>query len=408
MTIRRQPEDFRVDECCDEAFLAALSQSDASPRAWAIYRLEKRSLTTHEAVAQLAKAMGVRAGLLLAPALKDKHAVTTQLAGVPRRAWNAAACEPPQLLESTQWRAEFLGWSQREPDVSILLGNRFAIVIRALSTHASARIDDRARHLADASDPQRLLFTNYFGDQRFGSARHGQGFAARALLDADPLRALQLLIAAPSRKDTTSFRTFTRLAASHWGAWQDLARTLPPRPEKRAVEALARGATPLEAFAQLPHSLQQLSLDAYQSFLWNAIARGLITSCVPDATRIEAEDDFGTMTFAPPVAIPPAVQAAELPMPRAGAHYEPWITPHMNRVLSAEGLTLAQLRAPKLPAAFATHSRPLLAAATAVTISPAERDEFASPRSPNRWKRTLHCSLPRGTFATVLLRALGE
>lgn len=422
MTLRRQPSDFVVDELPHPALLRALRPAPMPlvPGAHAdellVLRVAKQSLTTPEAIARVARALGAPAGQALHAGLKDKHAHTTQVVGVPVR---AIAHVPTEVdwQPAPGVRASVLGvvpgpW---KPD-EVSAGNRFTIVVRGLSAERAQRIDRHA-HALDAGSGE-LLFTNYFGDQRFGSARHGQGFAAPALIRGDFLEALRLLIASPARKDSGSQRDFTRLAASHWGEWTRLATELPPRPEKRAIEALASGQAPARAFAALPHLIQQMALDSFQSWLWNDTARRMLRSLAPASELFAAPDEFGELVFAPADAIVPAWRGLMVPPPHAGLapvldgareDAPPWRAA-MGEALEAQGVRAAMLTVPGLrrPSFADGPDRPLFARATGVVLGAIEPDELAAPRSPNRWRRTLTFELGRGSFATTLLRALGE
>jgi tRNA(Glu) U13 pseudouridine synthase TruD len=75
-------------------------------------------------------------------------------------------------------------------------------------------------------------------------------------------------------------------------------------------------------------------------------------------------------------------------------------------VLAAEGLTIDRLRIPGLRRpAFSEAARPLFAAASGATVTASEPDYLGRA---GRLKRTLRFNLPRGAYATVLLRALGQ
>ena len=52
--------------------------------------------------------------------------------------------------------------------------------------------------------------------------------------------------------------------------------------------------------------------------------------------------------------------------------------------------------------------RPVFCRADAFSGSEPVRDEFAAPKSPKRWAARVYFELPRGAYATVLLRALGQ
>lgn len=407
MTIRRQPSDFIVEEILGPIPVPG----DGDPHPIVVYRLTKQSLTTPEATQRLARSLGVPPGHVEHAGLKDKHAQTVQHVSV--RVNKGSGHAPPSTLIGPGWSAEVLGPRTRPLRAADILANRFTIVVRDLSAGASTEMDRRAAFLSAHAIKNTLVMVNYFGDQRFGSARHGQGFAATHLIAGEFDLALKLLIATPARKDSGVRRTFTRLCAAHWGDWSRLAAELPRCPDRRPIETLAAGGHAREAFAALPYSTQQLAVEAFQSHLWNALATRLIEGLPgtggPSGV-VRTDDPFGPMVFPAPSKIPELWLDLQLPMfaPETLLQ-EPW-REAAEAILTEHGLSLERLRIPGLRRpAFGDASRPLFARATGFSMSPPEPDELATGGPGRvRLKRTLRFDLPRGAYATVLLRALGQ
>jgi tRNA pseudouridine13 synthase len=249
---------------------------------------------------------------------------------------------------------------------------------------------------------------NYFGAQRFGSARHGQGWVARRLVEGDFEGALRLAIATPARRDAGRTRAFTRLASRAWGDWKRLARELPACPERRAIQTLARGGDFVAAFAALPPYLQAMYVEAHQSILWNEAARRVAWDICADAhTPLRSDDVFGELIFPPAAAVSPAWRAATMPLPAPGAKPEGPAAAALNAALEADGLSFAKLRIPGVRRPFyARGERGLFATAGAFNLGAPEPDE-GTPRA-GRLKRRLSFELARGAYATVVLRALGQ
>ncbi len=439
MIIRRQPEDFVVVERLTPEWLARVSARPLSGEACAVWRLTKTSLTTPEATARLARALGVSAGAVAHAGLKDKHGVTTQFVTAPARdaSGDAAALSGPGFT------AERVGWSRDMIDAKAIEANAFAILVRGLTRESSRETARRAEALRDpagysagaagASEAARLLVVNYFGDQRFGSARHGEGFAGRHLVRGEFEAALRLLIATPARKDSGARRTFTRLAVAGWEGreWKGLVAKLPACPERRAVEALAAGGAMKDAFAALPNMLQQMAVDAYQSWLWNKSAVRMareIAGMEPTGSTdfaepksvarvargtgdraILADDPFGAMVFpAWSMLAPSAVESwreVTIPMPESEMDSAGPGAAAMMSVLKDEGLSPADMRVPGLRRpTFGGAARRLLVEAREFALEAARADEFSAS---GRGARLVRFVLPRGAYATVVLRALG-
>ena len=80
-------------------------------------------------------------------------------------------------------------------------------------------------------------------------------------------------------------------------------------------------------------------------------------------------------------------------------------TYHAERVLQREEITLADLRVPGLDRPFFGEApRRFAVDATHASISPREPDDL----TPKRFKCEVRFDLPRGSYATVVLRALGQ
>lgn len=408
MTIRRQPSDFRVEERLETAFAGALRPEPSRATPFAVYSLSKTSLTTPEAVSQFAKVIGAEQGAVEYGGLKDKHAQTTQHVSVAVRSAAEAAKLAAEIASPTGgWSTQRVGWSPAAVSAKAIGANRFTLVVRDLSKEASDKMTRRSRRLVAT---ERLFFTNYFGAQRFGSARHGQGWVAERLIAGDFEGALKLAIATPARKDTGKTRQFTRAAAMHWGkggegGWKKLSAELPRVPEKRCIDAFAAGKSFKDAFTLLPSFLQALYLEAFQSHLWNRTAHAVLTARVAAPARFTTDDEFGEMVFADVGSVPCELFAMNVPLLAPSVVLvEPW-GPAAEAELKALGLTVSDLRVPGLKRPFfGAADRTLFAAASGFSMSPAEADEL----TPKRIKRTVAFELPRGSYATVVLRALGQ
>ncbi|NJL30306.1 MAG: tRNA pseudouridine(13) synthase TruD [Phycisphaerales bacterium] len=229
MTIRRQPEDFIVEEMLTSA-ASAIVRQDQGP--FALYELHKKSTNTPDAISDLARELRINPSDLAFVGLKDKHAVTSQYV-------TARLLKAPVTVGKGNWEARRIGWLNHQLDADMVAGNRFKLVVRDLAPARASQMDGYARQLMPA-DKRTLFIVNYFGDQRFGSARHQQGFAAPLLLRGDYLGALKLLIATPSRTDKQSLREFRRTLAQGWGDFVKVLPRLPRCADRRAVEVLAK------------------------------------------------------------------------------------------------------------------------------------------------------------------------
>jgi len=401
MTIKRQPQDFRVHEILTDAALSAI-QSEAGD--FAIYRLRKESLSTPDALALVSKALRVPPKHIQYAGLKDKHAETVQHITV-----KSGDRELPSRHHDRQWSVERLGWVDQPLDSSHVAGNHFAIMVRNLMRRDVDGMKEAADLLTTPdSHPHSLRLVNYFGDQRFGSARHGQGFLAKDLMRGDFESALKLAIGTPSAKDRGKQLEFRREVGKQWGRWETLLKTLPRLPERAPVEHLARYPDDFKrSFASLPYFLQQISVEAYQSHLWNSIAVELVREFCADGAIVEADDAFGNLLFPEASRVPSELVDLNLPLLGRRTELVDLWKAAATRVLETEDIEPVDLHIPGLKKPFFGEApRQLFIEAANFAIGNPQKDEL-DPKG-QRFRCRIVMDLPRGSYATVALRALGQ
>jgi tRNA pseudouridine13 synthase len=403
MAIKTQPKDFIVQEIPDPSF-----EITPQPGPYAVYELTKSGIDTPTACKLLARKLKLPPAAIVPAGLKDKHAWTLQLVSV--RLPKAAGFHLPDKVWDQNWSARRTGFAARELDSGAILTNRFTITVRKLNRKTSKEMETRAELLtAQTATGSVVRFINYFGAQRFGTNRHHQGYAARELCLGNPELALKLLIATPSRKDARLLKDFKTQLQNQWGHWDDALRGLPTLPERAAVEWLQKHPGEYtQAFSKLPYFIQQINVEAYQSYLWNLTACALITQECP-GIPILGDDEYTPMLFPHAANIPPHLLAADLPLLAPDTPLTPpWAGP-ATRILQKEGIRQDQLHIPGLRRPFfGSAPRPLTVDAPNVELGHVHPDEMSGTQDERKFKRTVSFDLPRGCYATVLLRALGQ
>jgi tRNA pseudouridine13 synthase len=148
--IKRQPDDFRVEE------ILGFEPDGEGPHAWLWIR--KRDATTQWLAGALARLAGVRRRDVGYAGLKDRAAVTSQWFSVPVEGraepdWGALDSPQVEVLEVTRHRKKLRRGVQA--------GNRFRICVQGFEGDRDA-LASRAAELGERGVP------NYFGAQRFG------------------------------------------------------------------------------------------------------------------------------------------------------------------------------------------------------------------------------------------------
>lgn len=436
MIIRRTAEDFLVTERLESSFelgVEPMSSGGASgtPR-YALYKIRKRSMTTPDAVGLISRELGVPPGKISYGGLKDRHALTIQHItvdyGTPpkRRPEREVRAD---VGSGTGVQAKLAGFVDTPMTASAIGANVFRIVVRdctaeqaasfaalAESWKAAAPQGPSASPSAVPSDGNVQLL-NYFGSQRFGSNRAHQGWIGAQLAKGDFEQAVRLAIAAPARKDSPPKRAITRGAVSKWGKWADLAREIAgiygvqQQPEWGPVAVLARGGGYPEAYAALPRWLRELHIEAFAAHIWNrALAAWATQAGAGDPSKLSTrQDDFGPLVFLHDPAAMTAAAKRQLDLPSATSVYDADFAPLINHELARFELALADLRSdlragPDGPG-FDRFPRQIVMNVEGLTVAPPIADEHSAA---GRLAVEVVFALPSGSYATVVLRALGQ
>jgi tRNA(Glu) U13 pseudouridine synthase TruD len=470
MKIRCQPEDFRVEERLDRGVVPSTSVSWTPASAYAVFRVEKRSMTTPDAAGALARRLGVRAADVRWCGLKDRHAVAVQHLSVHIRTPASASALPQRVESGTaegRWSAHLIGFVGCEASAAMIAGNRFFLVLRGMTRAEAETLQTSARRwcvgvvagdaaCGEAGDREvhgTLRLVNLFGRQRFVSAAHGRGFAGRELIEGRFDHAVRLLIATPVRGATGGRGHLLRVCAAAWpcetlrdgrgddprlawDGWLKAVPGLPNVPERRAAEVIAHavaageiavgrgvrasaesraGAGGLEmrvfreAFMALPHLTRQMAVEAYQSWLWNRAAKMLAaTACAGAGDDADLSGERAlTAGLSRLIGVAMPMPWPGLAVARGGLSDEAVWRGAMDRVLEAEGLRPERLVIPGVRRpAFREAWRNVVVEATSFRLGPVERDELAARGGTSVWARTLEFELPRGAYATTVLEGL--
>ncbi len=261
--VRAELEDFRVEE------IPRTPPSGAGDylHLW----VEKRGVSTIEALRLLCRALGVAEGEAGYAGLKDARAVTRQWFSfrtreAPGEAMRVAQEAGLRVLEAARSKARIARGE--------LAGNRFDILVRDAAPDAAPRARKILEVLAARGLP------NAFGDQRFGAHGHTAQIGL-GLAQGDFRAALAALLGgarfrfAGDAADGRLLEAASRYEAGEYAR----ARTLwPPSwvAERGALARLARGGSCAQAAAALPARERALYGGALQAAVFNAcLARRL-------------------------------------------------------------------------------------------------------------------------------------
>lgn len=152
--LRARPDDFYVDEI-------PAYPPDGKTGAWLLLQLDKRGMSTEDAIRSLARALDIGMGEIGFAGRKDRDAVSRQWISVPAR-FSAQLDE----LELPGLEIGPVYPHSHKLRIGHLRGNRFDLVIRELACDhetASARVEAKVARLRELGG-----LANAFGPQRFG------------------------------------------------------------------------------------------------------------------------------------------------------------------------------------------------------------------------------------------------
>jgi tRNA pseudouridine13 synthase len=383
MKLKRLVEDFQVEE------QVALSTS-VGP--FALYQLTKQSLGTIEAANAISRRWKIDRRQIAFAGLKDKHAKTTQYVTIEHG--------PRRGLSQTNLQLDYVGQVSRAIHASDITSNCFIVVLRDLT---QTDVEVAARELASARENG---LPNYFDQQRFGSLGQSGQFMAKPWCLGDYELALKLALTDPRAGDSGDERTEKSILREHWGDWPMCLKRLPRSRWRGILAFLAdRPDDFRHAIALVPQELRSLWLAAFQSHLWNqALAAFIRQLCRPEQCQRRVIGERELPFF---VRLDPdqreRLSSASLPLPSARLHLQGHpLEALYNEVLANEGIELRQVRVKYPRDSFFSKGERAAAVQARQLEHEADDDELYAGKR----KLTLRFTLPRGSYATILVKRI--
>lgn len=381
MKIKCRPSDFRVEE---------ITCRQPGEGEFAFYELVKESIGTPEAIHRIAKHWALSVDQIAYGGLKDRYALTKQyltIHGGPR-----------ENLKLKRINLTYLGQTDRPYGPQDIVANRFKITIRHLTRSRAEKAADQLRRVAAEG------FPNYFDEQRFGSVTTSGEFVAAAWVKKDYERALWLALAAPQASDRPRRRQEKASLREHWGNWEECLKHARSKQTRRVLRFLVKHPRDFRrALVRIDPLLRRLFLSAFQSAVWNRLLSRWLKEELTDQWLfdITIAGDRVVCYRGVPAAVVDKLKGQTLPLPSARLREAPEkILRMIDEILSTWGLTLKQmkLRYPR-DTFFSAGDRPVIVVPTKLNFG-IHKDELYE----NKRKLVLAFELPRGAYATVLIK----
>ncbi|NPA49551.1 MAG: tRNA pseudouridine(13) synthase TruD [Thermodesulfobacteria bacterium] len=375
MKIKSRPEDFVVYEVADIA--------PEREGAFALYRLSKRGATTWDVVGDLARRLRLKARDIHYGGLKDRHAVSYQYVTIKHG--------PRKDIKGRNYLLEYLGQTRTPMSKAKLKGNFFRILVRDVETEG---LEEEVRLVS------RYGVANYFDEQRFGSARHGKGFAARELILGHYERALYLLLVEGSQYEMKRTEEFRECLRKNWPRVEACLELAPSPWERRLLEFIASHKPSKRTFKRalglVDREYLLMLCHAYQAYIWNETVKlylkrqGLRLYPVP---YVMGEHLFYREV---PEEVWPELSSRKIPLPSPRLELEPEIKDLMEEVLRREGISsLEKFRTLVKGAMFKTYPREVVVVPQRLNFEKKGKREVL-----------LEFFLPKGSYATIVLKRL--
>jgi len=311
--LRASPEDFRVTEL--ESFDTAPVDADTGGYPHVVFRAELRDWDTNDFASALSDKLGISRERVSWAGTKDKRAVTRQL-------FSVKGADPDALPELDGADIEVVGRAGRPILFGDLAGNEFEIVVRnteAPDNTASVVADLRAFAGGERDDGGALpdgettvAVPNYFGQQRFGSRRPVTHEVGLAIVREEWKEAVLAYVGNPHEREpeaTQAARAYVDETEDWQGALERLPRALGYErsmchklvensgAESASGQSSGRsprdsGLTPddfREAVETLPSNLQTLFVNGAQSYVFNRILSERLDRGLPFDRPVEGD-----------------------------------------------------------------------------------------------------------------------
>ena len=377
-----------------------------------VFTLERHAMyNTFEALERIARGLGVGIKRLSYAGVKDKRAVTTQRVS----AWRVE----PERIKKLKIKGLYIRDVHRSRDavrLGDLWGNHFRITIREINLEES-EVEDRVRRVRREIDELGGV-PNFFGHQRFGLRRPLSHLVGIKLLKNEFREAAMIFLAKAypmEAEDAQRARNYLNETGDFAGALERFPRRLSY--ERVMLKHLSLHPNDvLGAFRRLPRGLLKMFIHSVQSYLFNRTLSlryrcGLpLNRAVPGdiVTPLEkvSSDDWTLVTVENVFEINEEVCSGRLCVSIPLIGYDSTLPEDrpgdlVKKVLRDEEIDPGMFRLRSIPEISSRGTpRPILLRISDLEILEIGRDEY----SENATKLTVSFSLPKGSYATVVLR----
>jgi len=274
-TIKTIPADFFVRE--------VTNRTEGDEGKYLIAELTKQNWDTHSVVREISNRLRVSRNRIGFAGTKDKFAVTTQKISI----WDTAETEL-ERVKIGDVSLQIVGRSNKAVSLGDLYGNEFEIVIRDIEGRKE-ELKEEIREITNEIETAGGI-PNFFGVQRFGMNRPITHVVGKHLIGGNIKEAVLSYISDIFAGESEEAKEARSLCKN--GDLKECLKRMPLflRYERSMLNELVKSNSELEeigearfhsAFSVLPKNLQKLFVHAYQAYLFNLILSHRLKQHVP-------------------------------------------------------------------------------------------------------------------------------
>jgi len=413
--IKQLLEDFIVEEITPEgkilySHLRELTEEknieSSGPYTWFI--LEKHGWDTFSALRHLAKVLHVDLERFSFAGMKDKRGITVQRASC----WKVTPTELGKIVLKDVYLRDFIR-SKKSIKLGELWGNHFTINVRDIGPN----IDSHSFVMETWNELEAKGVPNFFGHQRFGTVRPVTHLVGEDIIKGKFKDSVITFLAKHSKYERIDVSKVRRRLSKT----QDFIEAIEAFPrslwyERTLLRSLVKNAEDyIGALRALPKRLRMMFVHAYQAYLFNRFLSERIKKNIPlnqvvkgDIVRIMSKDfpryvkvtevnehkiDKMTKMGKAIIVLPLVGYSSKLPDGDVGEI--------VSRILGEEEVSPKDFRIESMKELSSSGKfRPITLQVNDMKLSKPSRDDV----NPKKTKIEFDFSLPKGCYATVVLR----
>lgn len=358
-----------------------------------LYILEKKGVELLNLLDEVSRKNNIALREFGFAGIKDRYAVTTQYITI-------SSNFDLKFLQGNNYFFRFLGYVEKKIVRGKLQGNKFKITVRDLDKEDLKVLQRNFEKVVNVGT------INYFDSQRFGSVIDGE-FIGKCVVKSDFERACYIFLTGKTDFDSKSV---SEDKANILRGWSDLRRVrINTQNYKKVVDEFLKSGSWLNAYKEIPDFLKLMYVSAYQSFLWNECVKIGLMEVLGEQRILKVDYNIGELFFVKDFSVEDVenlFKSFKSISPKSEfSDFEKVI---VEKVLKKEGVEISDFDILDLIGNyFESYNWPVVLRPKNLVSSIDYVDEINFSEG-KRFKRVISFSLPKGSYATIVIKSLFE